>query len=63
MILIIYFYILKIFLYSNIKNNFLKIKNIILIYFQVKNTLKKTISTPTNTLYKTSIEYQWLVVN
>jgi hypothetical protein len=40
MILIIYFYILKIFLYINIKNNFLKIKNIILIYFQVKNTLK-----------------------
>jgi len=28
------------FLYINIKNNFFKIKNIILIYFQLKNILK-----------------------
>jgi hypothetical protein len=26
--------------YINVKNNFLKIKNIILIYYQIKNTLK-----------------------
>jgi hypothetical protein len=54
MILIIYFYILKIFLYINIKDNFLKIKNIILIHFQIKNTLKKI----TYATYKTFIKYQ-----
>jgi hypothetical protein len=34
------FYIFKLFWCIDIKNNFLKIKKIILIYFKIKNTLK-----------------------
>jgi len=59
MILIIYFYILKIFLYINIKDNFLKIKNIILIHFQIKNTLKKSHTQLTRHL--SNINDQWLI--
>ena len=43
---------MRLFWYVNIKNNFLKLKNIILIYFYTNNTLKNNHNyTPTHAIY------------
>jgi len=48
----LFFFVFEFFLYADIKNNFLKIKKyIILIYFQIKITLKNNIITFSTTDY------------
>ena len=48
----LFYFVFEYFLYDDIKNNFLKIKKyIILIYFQIKITLKNNIITFSNTDY------------
>jgi len=48
----IFFYIFQVILMCWYKINFLKIKNIILIYFQTKNTLKTNSQTPSRKIEK-----------